>query len=252
MNWHGLELPEAYYRDDAVYIIHGDCRLILPLIPDKSINLVLTDPPYKDDFIWAYRNIAEQGARILKDEALLFAYAGSMYLPTILEETTKYLTWIWLFNLQHHQFSRIWHHEIMQTSKPIIALSKGNHAKLNWLRTDLPAESADKRFHKQWGQAIGIPCLIISKVTNETAIILDPFLGAGTFAVAAKKLGRKCIGIEISEEYCAIAAKRCSQAVMALPIEPNQKEVKSSEIFFPLLDGIEGKELRGLIENEHH
>jgi len=46
MQWNGLELPEAYYQDDAVYIIHGDCREILPQLPDKSIDLALTDPPY--------------------------------------------------------------------------------------------------------------------------------------------------------------------------------------------------------------
>ena len=35
-----------YYEDDDVGIICSDCRLVLPLIPDKSIDLVLTDPPY--------------------------------------------------------------------------------------------------------------------------------------------------------------------------------------------------------------
>jgi len=42
-------------------------------------------------------------------------------------------------------------------------------------------------------------------------IVLDPMCGVGTTAVAAKQLGRKFIGIEISEEYCAIARQRLAQ-----------------------------------------
>jgi len=52
----------------------------------------------------------------------------------------------------------------------------------------------------------------------EGGLILDPFLGSGTTAYCAKKLNRKCIGIDSDEKSCEIATKRCSQSVMRLEI----------------------------------
>jgi len=52
--------------------------------------------------------------------------------------------------------------------------------------------------------------------TEDGNLILDPFFGSGTTAWCAKKLNRRCIGYEIEEKYCEIAANRCRQMVMEL------------------------------------
>ena len=74
-----------------------------------------------------------------------------------------------------------------------------------------------KVFNAQTGAGdLGHPCpkplsvmqWLINDATDLGGLVLDPFLGSGTTAVAAKKLGRHFLGFEISEEYCRIARER--------------------------------------------
>ena len=67
--------------------------------------------------------------------------------------------------------------------------------------TDHPTQKPEKLLAK-----------IILASTNSGDLILDPFAGSGTTAVAAKKLGRSFIAIESDEQYCLLAQKRLEMA----------------------------------------
>lgn len=91
-------------------------------------------------------------------------------------------------------------------------------------------------------------CIFVAKVADT---ILDPFMGSGTTLVAAKQLGRKAIGIEISEDYCRIAVERlrqeCFDFSTSKDLEAGQFPGKSS---LPSGD-TKGTEQLSLIGNGH-
>jgi site-specific DNA-methyltransferase (adenine-specific) len=76
-------------------------------------------------------------------------------------------------------------------------------------------------------------CEYIIKLTtySEDAIVLDPFAGSGTTLVAAKKLGRKFIGIDINEEYVEIAKERIKNTGKNYSVAEKTNSIIQMQIF---------------------
>ncbi len=233
--WNGLELPEAYYQDDAVYIIHADCRDILPLLPDKSINLVLTDPPYnvgidygsgakadrRADYIPWLNDIWTMAGNAARDGSFLIYTNTTTFIPDGMSppEPWRYFhlaCWHKPLSLRPAFYGVLPHWE------PIFISLKGDRPWRPFRNEDIfnDVVSANVEFGSKDTHPCIKPILLYKKLAlfgcPARGIILEPFLGSGVTARAAKELGRKCIGIEIEEKYCEIAAKRCSQSVMRL------------------------------------
>jgi DNA modification methylase len=84
---------------------------------------------------------------------------------------------------------------------------------------DIPPESA-----KRVGHPAPFPVELASRVIQLYSylddVVLDPFLGSGTTCVAAKQLGRKYIGFDISKEYCTLARERLAKTTLPVDTQP--------------------------------
>ncbi len=76
---------------------------------------------------------------------------------------------------------------------------------------------------------VSLPTWFIKLFTDSSSVVLDPFIGSGTTAMAAKQLGRKYVGIDINEEYCQIARQRLVQMQPLLLEELESYEVRSMQ-----------------------
>ena len=227
MIWNNMVLPPPYYQDDAVYIIHGDCREVLPLIPDKSIDLVLTDPPYNARNIGPNQRVYEGTVMHLPDNEYKTFCSDWFELSLNKVETMVFTPGIAnTHNYPQPKWQLCWHKPAsvsfnrmggFNAWEPIFIYGDTKKARFGQdylLYNTLNFNKGDEKNHpcpkplSLWQYLLG----------NFGGIVLDPFLGSGTTVVAGKKLNRHCIGIEIEEKYCEIAAKRCSQSVMKLDV----------------------------------
>jgi site-specific DNA-methyltransferase (adenine-specific) len=219
-----------YYSEDGITIYHGDCREILPTFPDKSFDLVLTDPPYginggrggtskkrgRGNYVGAFtaemdtaEYVAEAIVPIVKEclrrsrsgivtpgNKNLCLYPqpdgfGVMFQP----QGSGAQRWGWVDG------QPIFYYGVSPTQgiPPLTACS---------FRVTASDETKN-----------GHPCpkplsfwkKLLEKGSRSGELVLDPFMGSGTTLVAAKQLGRKAVGIEIEEKYCEIAVKRLAQ-----------------------------------------
>ncbi len=223
--WHP-DIPEEYRNQ----IITGDAKELSKRIPDESIDLIFTDPPYSKKFLYLYEWLAPEAKRILKPGGFCLALCGQMYLDQIFEIMGRHLNYFWKYEigLSGWAAGQIWPHgnnkiSIISRCKPLLAYSNIEKA-LPRTRTMgiFYGNGKDKRFHK-WGQDVVSARYYIDCFSGPEEIIFDPFMGGGTTAVACKVLRRNYIGFEISPESAKTARERVLNAQPPLfVLEPEQ------------------------------
>lgn len=240
---------KPYFEDydingELIGVIYcADCLDILPKIPSRSVYLVVTDPPYQSldvqvsvgtttrliglDKFGGKRLASSNGKRwfstipteslplyfnqlqrVLIDCGALYVFAdvksGLDLFPflnpanvIVWDKMTIGMGYSWRRQHEWIAYCPMEKHKLRSNSLSDIikqpTVEQKNHP------TEKPSE---------------VISIILSNSSDEDSLILDPFLGSGTTAVAAKQLGRKYIGIEISEKYCSIAVQRLQQGIL--------------------------------------
>lgn len=240
------------FPDDFINkVICGDCLEVMKEIPDKSVDLVITSPPYKN----AYEGIGiSKGKKTAKyhyscdvGEPLYAIIDASLLIKKVLNERG-----IFLLNLGWNKDSGalrpfyiinrilkqgwfcpeniIWH---KKNPIPNTASQLTNAYEYLFMLTKIPTYNFSKKerqyIHNVWDITIGqgkdshsavfpneLPRRCIELFSSVGDIILDPFAGLGTTLVEAKKLNRKFIGIDISSRYCKTVKERLRQEVFKL------------------------------------
>jgi DNA modification methylase len=208
-------LPTPYYEDEHSTIYCADCRDVLPHLLKAS--LVCTDPPYGVAYSSGWENkfkgvqIANDEDTKIRDEVLdcidferAFVFGTwKKSKPVGVKET---LIWdkgtVGMGDIKMPWFPCT--EEIYVIGSGFVGTRTSAVMRHVWRNNFHPTEK---------------PLPLVKQLLNktpETDTILDPFMGSGTTLVAAKQLGRKAIGIELEEKYCAIAVDRLRQGVLAL------------------------------------
>ena len=215
-------MTQPYYSDDRVTLYHGDCREITEWL---AADVLVCDPPYGTQFSalnpkggYGRRQnaglgpegfvIANDGTTETRDEALALwgdrpaLVFGSPRLPDPPIVVADRLVWDKKRPGMNGGPWRYRHESIFVTE--------------GFVRTSDAAVSIIAAFPEQDDHIHAKPLALMTTLVAAAppGVIADPFAGSGSTLVAASRLGRKAVGVELEERYCEVLARRLDQGVL--------------------------------------
>ena len=218
----------------------GDCLELMKDIPDKSIDVVGTDPPYKivqggctnkavrlkgsnqeqlkkgtlfNNNSIKFNEWIPEVYRVLKNNSHCYIMSNDRNINELLNVCEKVgfkLLNILVWGKSKHSPNRYY----MKNCEFIVFLRKGKAKNINDMGTKqllLIDNVANKKHPSE--KPIKLMEILIKNSSDEKDIVLDPFLGSGTTGVACVNTNRNFIGIELDEKYFNIAKERINSIV---------------------------------------
>lgn len=223
-------------NNSTIELQHGDCNTLLKSLPDNSVDLVLTDPPYniskKNNFTTMGRSGIDFGEwdknadilsyinelpRIVKDGGGILIFNSWRNLPDIalILENNGFIIkdqfrWIKTNPMPRNRDRRY----ISDFEQAVWAVTKKGKWTFNrqndkYERPEFkaPIVAGKEKFHPTQ-KPISLMEHLISIHSNKNDTVLNPFMGSGSTGIAALNLNRNFIGMELDDSYFNIAQKR--------------------------------------------
>src|SRR6266436_1282479 len=211
-----MSLPHSFLN----HVISGDCLTVLPQLPAESVDMVLTDPPYlvryqsrdgrrvpnDDTDTWLAPAFAE-AYRVLRPDKFCVSFCG-------FTQSERFLA-VWKaagFRVLEHL---VWRKRypsstgfVRRYHEQAYVLAKGNPRRPNVLLPSVLEWRYTTNTLHPTQKPVGALLPLVMAFSQIGDVILDPFAGSGSTAVAAAMLGRHSIAIELSEGYARIARDR--------------------------------------------
>jgi hypothetical protein len=208
---------KPYYQQDGITIYHGDCREIMcgldpvdtiitdPVWPNAVAELFGADDPYR-----MFYQAATHFPRLCKRAVVQLGCDSDPRFLEAMPKTLPFFRACWLEYARPHYKGRI-----LYTGDVAYAFGEppepregrmvvpGRYISTVSVRPHMPHPCPRRTQHVAW---------LVRWFSDYS--VLDPFCGIGTTLLACKNAGVSAVGIEYSEEYCEIAAKRLSQGVL--------------------------------------
>ena len=209
-------------------VLEGDCRELVKQIPDGSIDLIFTDPPYIKKFMYLYDWLSDEAPRILKPNAFLLTYVGTYWKYDVMQKMARNWEYYFDFILLNAGNSPImWTRKVISRHKSIIAYRKPEdtnaHPRTNVLSFWVGG-GQDKRYHT-WGQDESSARYYIDCFSKRDDLVFDPFCGGGTTAAVCKTIGRNFITCDVNHATLETARARVSATQMVMDLPTNLQVV---------------------------
>ena len=200
-----MSLPKPYYEEPGITIYCGDCRDILPYL--EPVDLVLTDPPYQVGFSEFEKHFD------FKWWLETFPNFGNVAFTCGIRNLHIYPKPRWIYCWAKPGSTRRNDTGGFNCWEPVLYYGNRKIMTDFIYLPDCVNHTVDGKDHP-CPKPLPLWMWLVERFSNEGDLILDPMIGSGTTALAAKQLHRNFIGIEISQKYCDIARERLRQEVL--------------------------------------